>query len=832
MKKSADIQHNVEGVAPAVTDDINKGYLPLSTWVDNVANKAYQAMATPAGAAIWVDLTGGGGATEVGSGTDSIQQVGVSADASGDHSVALLLNATASAINTIAIGNGATSSAQGGVAISLNANATFQGAISIGMNSDATNTNAVGIGNAAQALGSQTVSIGSSSKASTLGSVAIGQSALSEGTAYSTAVGFQSKASGAYSSAFGTSMQATASRSIMIGAAATPRVNSVASSLEINFDETTSTVRFAKTASSWFNGSGNFGMGIPVPTAKFHIRGTGATSGTSALLVENSAGTDLLEVKDDGSSILTGALQYLDGNEASGFVLTSDVSGNATWQAAAAGGGATEVGAGADSLQQSGVSAGASGADSISLGALSDADTTNSIAIGKGAQAITGISSIAIGSAAVATGSTSIGLGVQADASGSNSLSFGFNSEASQLNAIAIGQNALANFSYGIAIGLTAKAGGSFDAISIGRLTDSSAQKTISIGLNMRASAVNAIMIGGSASTPRTNSTTKSVEFNFDEANSTVRLAQSSASWINGSGLFGMGIPVPTAKFHIRGTGATSGTTALLIENSAGTDLLEVKDDGTATIDGGVTIDRTGGNANGLTLNGANNSNNNLNFSKSGVPQWYFAPNYAAGQFNQLELKNAAFTNKLTINQTGETVFGTLAPVTNERLRVTGFTTSNTNKALFVTNSGGATLFEVRDGGDVGIGITPSGAKLHVNGAIKTTVTGSTNAVILDGTVAANSNLLFSKSGTPTWYLGTDNLASDEFKFRNAGFTTKITVLQNGDTGIGVTPTAKLEVGGSFRFNGSMSVNGTAGFTGTGAYTNFTITNGIITAAS
>ncbi len=42
------------------------------------------------------------------------------------------------------------------------------------------------------------------------------------------------------------------------------------------------------------------GIGETTPTARLHIKGSGATTATSALLVQNSAGTDTLEVRDDG----------------------------------------------------------------------------------------------------------------------------------------------------------------------------------------------------------------------------------------------------------------------------------------------------------------------------------------------------------------------------------------------------------------------------------------------------------------------------------------------------------------------------------------------------
>ena len=50
-----------------------------------------------------------------------------------------------------------------------------------------------------------------------------------------------------------------------------------------------------------FDGEGNLGIRQGTPAARLHIKGAGATSATTALLVENSAGTDLFKVTDDGS---------------------------------------------------------------------------------------------------------------------------------------------------------------------------------------------------------------------------------------------------------------------------------------------------------------------------------------------------------------------------------------------------------------------------------------------------------------------------------------------------------------------------------------------------
>jgi hypothetical protein len=48
----------------------------------------------------------------------------------------------------------------------------------------------------------------------------------------------------------------------------------------------------------------NLGLGITVPTAKAHIKGSGSTSATTSLLVQNSASTQTLKIADDGATTI------------------------------------------------------------------------------------------------------------------------------------------------------------------------------------------------------------------------------------------------------------------------------------------------------------------------------------------------------------------------------------------------------------------------------------------------------------------------------------------------------------------------------------------------
>jgi hypothetical protein len=85
------------------------------------------------------------------------------------------------------------------------------------------------------------------------------------------------------------------------------------------------------------------GISTDTPSAKVHIIGSGDTDLSYSLKIVNSLLAPLLYVRDDGmismgSSMSTASLLYVDGNQASGYVLTSDAFGNATWQANSGGG--------------------------------------------------------------------------------------------------------------------------------------------------------------------------------------------------------------------------------------------------------------------------------------------------------------------------------------------------------------------------------------------------------------------------------------------------------------------------------------------------------------
>ena len=65
---------------------------------------------------------------------------------------------------------------------------------------------------------------------------------------------------------------------------------------------------FASDASNlfWDDTNNRLGVGTNAPSATGHFKGSGSTSATTSLLVQNSAGTQALELKDDLSSFIVG----------------------------------------------------------------------------------------------------------------------------------------------------------------------------------------------------------------------------------------------------------------------------------------------------------------------------------------------------------------------------------------------------------------------------------------------------------------------------------------------------------------------------------------------
>ncbi len=236
----------------------------------------------------------------------------------------------------------------------------------------------------------------------------------------------------------------------------------------------------------------------------------------------------------------------------------------------------------------------------------------------------------------------------------------------------------------------------------------------------------------------------------------------------------------PTARLQVKGTTSTSASTNLLLQNSSGTDLFKVTDDGNAyfgdssgslnlkILGGEIRWDRSTGDYGGGRLSAQGNEKIEM---------------YTAGQFD-VRIGSTYHTfrdNGLYLGSNG---------IPTARLHVKGADLLGTSYALKVVDSADGNLLSVANdgaatfGGNVGIGTTPSVNAYEVlslqnvsNNACYITMENNASDVMKVGIDAFNSFIDF------------DNA----FFFKKSG--TILTTLTSTGLGIGETsPTAFLDI--------------------------------------
>ena len=126
------------------------------------------------------------------------------------------------------------------------------------------------------------------------------------------------------------------------------------------------------------------------------------------------------------------------------------------------------------------------------------------------------------------------------------------------------------------------------------------------------------------------------------------------------------------------------------------------------------------------------------------------------------------------------------------------YDTNNARYALRV-NTGAGTVFNVGNGGNVGIGVSSSGSKLHILSTNQTTTFESSTTGLFN--TYANSNGIFAYVGTGSQtVLGTGAndfgiQVTNNFVISTGGYNEKMRITSAGNVGIGTdSPSAKLEV--------------------------------------
>ena len=131
----------------------------------------------------------------------------------------------------------------------------------------------------------------------------------------------------------------------------------------------------------------------------------------------------------------------------------------------------------------------------------------------------------------------------------------------------------------------TAQVGG----VAIANTTQVAAkQDTLVSGTNIKTINGTSVLGSGNIVTPTTNPSGVSGAIQFSNGSA---FASDAANffWDNTNKRLGVGTNTPSATGHFKGSGSTSATTSLLVQNSAGTTALEVLDNLNATLGGTVT---------------------------------------------------------------------------------------------------------------------------------------------------------------------------------------------------------------------------------------------------
>jgi nitrogen fixation protein len=434
-------------------------------------------------------------------------------------------------------------------------------------------------------------------------------------------------------------------------------------------------------------GGGNISIGTSSDlSARLAVRGSGTTSATTALLVQNSTPSELFKVLDNGRISQTlvsssnstafgeGALRLATGglNSAFGYLAAFN---NTT--------GAQNVFFGRSAGQNN-----TTGGNNLFLGAYAGLNNT------------TGVNNLFLGleAGAYITG------GSTANTIANNSIFIGRDTRAAadnETNQIVIGY-------------LTTGLGSNTTTIGNTSTTQTHLYGNLTLGLTTSGSqklrvidTANAIVaaIGGGAASPSVVGigTVNSGALPFIQGYNNTLTGTAELS-LNPSGAnVIIGTTTSGGRLTVRGSGTTSATTALLVQNNTPTELFKVRDDGHVTF-GSSSLT-------GFRIVRINYSNSDYYIGQGGgTVMGFSAGNYSyilsdanvAAIYGTLKSQPLIFgtnnTENMRIESGGDTAIGTTT-TSGGRLTVRGSGTTSAANSLLVEDSAGTDTFVVRNDG-------------------------------------------------------------------------------------------------------------------------------------
>jgi hypothetical protein len=532
---------------------------------------------------------------------------------------------------------------------------------------------------------------------------------------------------------------------------------------------------------------------IATPTAKLEIRGSGTTSATTALLVQNSAGTDSFKIDNSGTSFAqnyntVGILgTYIVNSRLS---ISSPLSGNmlisntsiTDFNRLQFGGTTSSFPA----IKRASNNIEIKNADDTFGAGLSVGGSLNASAILQADSTTRGFLPPRMTTAqrdAIVTPAT--GLRIYNTTTNTNDT---YNGTAWQSNSVS-GVAGAIQFSNGSAF--ASDAANLFWDDTNNRLgigTNSPNQQLQVVGTSRLAN----VYIGLAGNNAISNT----------GADTTININ-------NGVGIAGGSIITPTARLQVKGSGSTSATTSFLVQNSAGTAALTVKDDLTLTFGGVLTTSSNitstanvqGGNINTVGNVYIGNFQSSLKSNGSGIIQ---LQNTAENNFNRLQFggTTASFPS---IKRNGTAIDFRLAddsafaPINAGATILRGSGTTPATTSLVVQNSAGTEAFRIEDNLDV-----------KVRATFRVLDTGGNNAMIMYGDGLSGIRTLWVNGSVGVGVLGNNASARLQVESTTQGFlpprmtTTQKNAISSPSSGLQVYDTTLNQMS---YYNGSSWIN-------------------------
>ncbi|MFA6232963.1 MAG: tail fiber domain-containing protein [Bacteroidota bacterium] len=733
-------------------------------------------------------------------------------------------------------------------AFGYNSIASGSSSAALGSGNTASGVSALAAGSATLASGQGSVSVGVSTEASGPYSLASGANTTASGSV-STAMGSGSVASGEYSLALGSNTIAESFMSMALG-----RFNVGGGSptswistdplfaLGIGYDNTSraNAITVLK--------NGNVGIGLVAPSTKLEVAGqvkiTGGSPGAGKVLTsdanglanwaaptapsvtldeayDNSPTGDKTIIADMGAVKITGTDGFLcSGTHGSGQIHNPNAGSRMHWyprkSAFRAGGvsstqwddvvvGSYSTAFGYDT-RASGLYAIAMGAGTIAtasgataIGNSTDAVAENSTAMGNGTTA-SGSASTAMGSATVASGSVSTAMGNGATASGTASTAMGEQSVASGSNATAMGYSTLASSYATTSLGRYNLGGGNSTSwVS----TDPLFEIGIGTGSSARANALT-VLKNGNVGIGLHNPAAELEVSGLVKVNGQVRIYDGSQGagkvlTSDASGLAAWTTPLASGNldqsYDFGGAGAGRTITA---------------DAGPVTIEG----------MDGLLSTGINSGAALVQSIGAGTRMhWYPKQSaFRAGTVSGTQWDDASVGQY-------SAAFGYNATASGSSSAALG--SGSTASGFYALAAGNGTLASGQNSISLGFSTEASGGYSFASGA-NTTASGNVSTAMGSESVASGvfsialGHYTLAESymstalgrfnvggGSPTAWVPTDPLFALGIGVDNTSRANAVTVLKNGNVGIGlVTPSTKLEVAGQIKITGGSPASG------------------------